>query len=91
MQRTSTESIISSREFNQDLGKAKRAAKAGPVVITDRGKPAFVLMKHEDYTRLSGTPPKRTLFDMLAQDGPEADFDFDPPKLNIVLRIPEFD
>jgi prevent-host-death family protein len=91
MQRMRTESVISSREFNQDVGRAKRAAQAGPVVITDRGKPAFVLMQHEDYRRLAGTLPKRNLFDLLAQDEPEADFDFDPPKLNIVLQVPEFD
>ncbi len=30
---------LSSREFNQDTSKAKRAAKKGPVFITDRGHP----------------------------------------------------
>ena len=33
---------ISSREFNQDVSKAKRAAEQGPVFITDRGTPAHV-------------------------------------------------
>ena len=55
MQRHQLPNTMSSREFNQDLAKAKRAAKQGPVTITDRGKPAFVLMKHQDYLRLSGT------------------------------------
>ena len=45
---------ISSREFNQDIGKAKRAAAQGPVVITDRGKPAHVLLSIEAYNRLTG-------------------------------------
>jgi prevent-host-death family protein len=71
---------LSSREFNQDVGKAKRAAKKGPVVITDRGKPAFVLMRHDDYRRLSGGK-KVTLFDLVGQTGPEADFEFEPPRL----------
>ncbi len=34
---------ISSREFNQDTSKAKKAAEKGPVYITDRGRPAHVL------------------------------------------------
>lgn len=45
---------LSSREFNQDTGRAKRAATAGPVVITDRGRPAHVLLTYEDYQRLAG-------------------------------------
>jgi hypothetical protein len=28
---------ISSREFNQDTSRAKKAALQGPVIITDRG------------------------------------------------------
>jgi len=91
MPRTHLQRTISSREFNQDVGKAKRAAEEGPVIITDRGKPSFVLMRHEEYTRLLGAPPKKNLFDLLAQDEPEADFEFEPPKLNIGLRVPDFD
>jgi hypothetical protein len=30
---------VTSREFNQDTGRAKRAAQDGPVYITDRGHP----------------------------------------------------
>jgi prevent-host-death family protein len=81
---------VTSREFNQDVGKAKRAAEYGPVTITDRGRPAFVLMKHEDYLRLSGGT--KSLVDMLADDRPEADFDFEFPRLSgdWGLRIPDF-
>jgi hypothetical protein len=43
-----------SRKFNQDVGRAKRAANLGPVVITDRGRPAYVLMRHETDRRLAG-------------------------------------
>ena len=53
---------MSSREFNQDVAKAKRAAQHGPVTITARGKPAYVLMRHEDFQKLSGKP--KTLFDL---------------------------
>ena len=84
---------ISSREFNQDVGKAKRAAENGPVVITDRGKPAYVLMKYDEYRRTVVPKKRETLFDMLRQDGPEADFDFEPPRLgdDMGLRVPDFD
>ena len=45
---------ISSRDFNQDVGKAKRAASNGPVIITDRGKPAHVLLSIAEYQKLTG-------------------------------------
>lgn len=45
---------LSSREFNQDTGRAKKAAALGPVFITDRGTPAHVLLSIEAYRRLSG-------------------------------------
>ena len=77
---------ISSREFNQDVGRAKRAAEAGPVIITDRGKPAHVLLNIAEYRRLTGGGA--TLADALAQaDAP--DFDFTPPKLGPVAEIPD--
>lgn len=60
---------LSGRELNQDLGRAKRAANGGPVIITDRGRPAHVLLSFEEYKRLTGK--LRTLGDMLAAPGAE--------------------
>ena len=48
---------FTSRDFNQDTAGAKRAAKDGPVFITDRGQPAYVLMTFEAYSRLAGRLP----------------------------------
>lgn len=45
---------LSSREFNQDTSRAKKAAAQGPVFITDRGTPAHVLLSIEEYRRLAG-------------------------------------
>ena len=45
---------LSSRELNQDVGRAKKAAADGPVFITDRGKPAHVLLSIKEYRRLAG-------------------------------------
>ena len=79
--------IFTSREFNQNISGAKRAAAEGPVTITDRGLPAFVLLTHEEFARLSGK--SRNIVELLAMpDAP--DFDFDPPKIEIGLRIPDF-
>jgi prevent-host-death family protein len=44
---------VSSREFNQDTGRAKRAARRGPVVITDRGRPSHVLLTFDEFNRLA--------------------------------------
>ena len=45
---------LSSRELNQDIGRAKRAARDGPVIITDRGKPVYVLLSFDEYQRIIG-------------------------------------
>lgn len=79
---------MTSRELNQDIGRAKREAQQGPVFITDRGKPAHVLLSIEDYRRLTGK--RRTLGEALAMPG-VADIDFDPPRLHDVPRIPDLD
>lgn len=70
--------MMSSREFNQDVSRAKRAAEEGPVVITDRGVPAYVLLSHQEYLRLTGGGP--TLRDLLAQPDGD-DIEFDPPRM----------
>lgn len=45
---------IRAREFNQDVSAAKRAAEKEPVIITDRGRPAYVLLSISEYSRLRG-------------------------------------
>ncbi len=65
---------LSSRDFNQDTSRAKKAAAEGPVFITDRGKPAHVLLSIEEYRRLSGQ--RRNIVDALSMPG-LADIDFD--------------
>lgn len=84
---------ISSREFNQNTGRAKQAADLGPVVITDRGEPAYVLMTYEDFKELSpadATTKPRTLAD-LHDARPEANFDFEFPRLQWQMREIDFD
>lgn len=46
---------LSSSEFNQDIGLAKRASLSGPVFITDRGKRAHVFLTIDEYQALTDT------------------------------------
>jgi prevent-host-death family protein len=70
---------LSSREFNQDTGRAKKAAAAGPVFITDRGRPSHVLLSIEDYRRL--TESATSIVDLLAMPAELAAIEFEPPRL----------
>lgn len=74
---------VTSRELNQDIGRAKRAAQGGPVIITDRGRPAHVLLTIEDYRRLTGDT--RNLVEALAMPG-LSEIDFAPEPARIEAR-----
>lgn len=71
---------LSGREFNQDIAKAKRAAEKGPVIITDRGNPAFVLQRYDDWRRQAGARPGVSLLEALA-DPAGASIEFEPPRV----------
>jgi prevent-host-death family protein len=64
-----TITTLSSRQFNQDASKAKKAACTGPVFITDRGRPAHVLLTFDEYKKLTGGHEK--IADLLAMPGIE--------------------
>lgn len=74
---------LSSREFNQDTSGAKKAADHGPVFITDRGRPAYVLLNIEEYLQLTGSAV--SLVDALVMDD-TADIDFEPQRADITPR-----
>ncbi len=69
---------LTSREFNQDVARAKRAADKGPVIITDRGRPAWVLMRHDAYQRL--VDQELGIRALLAHPESE-DVEFEPPRI----------
>jgi len=69
---------LTSREFNQHVSGAKLAAKHGPVFITDRGRPAHVLLSIEDYRKMAEA--EMTIMDALSQED-VPDFEFDPPRM----------
>jgi prevent-host-death family protein len=79
---------VSSRQFNQDISSAKRAAQDGPVIVTDRGVPAYVLLTHDAYQRLTGAGP--SIRALLEQPGIE-DVEFEPLRLESLFRPEELD
>jgi len=74
---------LSSRELNHDVSRAKKAAKRGPVVITDRGKPSHVLITYSEFERLTGK--RRNLVDALSMPGLST-IELDPPRAEIAPR-----
>jgi prevent-host-death family protein len=78
LKRSAIITTMTSREFNQDAGRAKRAAKGGPVFITDRGEPAHVLLTIEEYRKLSCA--NKNMVEMLACPSSEY-ISFDPVKV----------
>jgi len=78
-----TVTTLSSRVLNQDVTKAKKATKNGPVFITDRGKPAHVLLSIEEYQRLTGG--RRKIADLLAMSDVE-DIELEIPLLRDLAR-----
>lgn len=74
---------VSSREFNQNVSGAKRAASNGPVIITDRGRPAHVLLTIEAYQKLR--QKTANIVDLLTMPG-IADIAVEPPRVGRIAR-----
>ena len=81
---------FSSRDFTRDVSAAKRAAGDGPVFITDRGRPAFALLKIEDYYRMAGQSGPSLLEVMDSIPGGTG-IDFEPPRLDLQIQAAPLD
>jgi prevent-host-death family protein len=68
---------LSSREFNQDTGGAKKAAEKGPVYITDRGRPSHVLLTFADYERLARN--QASIIELLSEPAGVEDIELELP------------
>lgn len=79
---------ISSREFNQDTSGAKKAAENGPVYITDRGRPAHVLLTFDAYEELVGL---HRVLDLLAEPEGVEDIELTIPSSDDPARPATFD
>lgn len=82
---------FSSRDFTRDVSAAKRATLDGPVFITDRGRPAFALLKIDGYYRIAGQSKSSLLDVMNSIPGGGNDIDFDPPSLDLQVQGASFD
>ena len=69
---------FTSRQFNQDPSSVKRAAKNGPVKITERGVVAFMMMNIDDYLEITGKTS--TIIDLVSA----------PDTQDIQLDVPKF-
>ena len=76
--------VVSSRDFNQDVSHAKRAARIEPVFITDRGRPTHVLMSIENFKNLTGQT--ESMVDLLAM--PDS-IEVEPARTDAWDRRPE--
>ncbi len=81
--------VISSREFNQGTSAAKRAARDGPVYVTDRGRLSHVLLSYEDYQELTKGQPRLT--DLLSRTPGAGEVDMDTSRLDDPPRSVSFD
>lgn len=79
---------FSSREFNQRASEVKKAADHGPVFITDRGRPAYVLLTIEDYRAL--TAPRQNIAALLAMPD-VGDFELPIPPRRDLPKAAELD
>jgi prevent-host-death family protein len=80
---------LTSREFNQDTGGAKRAAQSGPVYITDRGRPSHVLLTFESYKRLAAN--QTSMIELLSEPRGIEDIDFEIPVIGDAAEPARFD
>jgi prevent-host-death family protein len=71
---------MSARDFNRDVSAAKRAADDAPVVITDRGRAAYVLLSAPTYEQLTD---KCSIVDWLQM---RDDTEFEPARLTSLPR-----
>jgi prevent-host-death family protein len=79
---------FSSRELNQALNQVKKSALSGPVIITDRGRPAHVMMSYAEYQRLTGKPV--SIVQRLSSPSAD-DVDFEPEKISVGIKPAELD
>ncbi len=45
---------LSSQQFYRKISAAKKAAQSGPVIITNRGRPEYVLLTYLEYQKMLG-------------------------------------
>ena len=57
--------VMTNQEFKQNVNQAQNAAQTEPVIITDRGEPAYVLMTYAEYEKTLQSKSVRSSLDAL--------------------------
>lgn len=71
--------IMTSREFNQRSSQAQKYALEEPVIITNRGTPAFVLMSYTEYEKVQQVKPFRSALEaLLPIDNDDVELELQP-------------
>jgi prevent-host-death family protein len=81
-------STLTVTEVNQNFSRARNALEGGPVIITERGKPAFVLMTYDAFAARHGTRP--SLLQRIDVPGTE-EIDLEPPRLATGFQAADVD
>lgn len=78
---------FSSSEFTRDVSAAKKATIQGPVFITDRGRPAYALLKIDDYYKIARKNDRSLLALMDGIPGGD-DIEFEALSVQITTKSP---
>ena len=89
-----TIATMNSRTFARDAAAVKRAAQQGPVIITERGKPALAVLCIEEYYRLTGQTGGPSLLQAMqaleAPAGVELELPGRADATGFAARVPDF-
>lgn len=71
--------VMTNQEFKQNVSQAQKAAHTEPVIIIDRGEPAYVLMTYTEYEKnVHRNKPFISIADALCPSDPNvADIDLE--------------
>lgn len=90
-----TIATMNSRTFARDAAAIKRAAQQGPVIITERGKPALAVLNIEEYYRLTGQTGGPSLLQAMQGLPASEEVDLELPERgageSLHGRVPAFD
>ncbi|MEQ9346002.1 MAG: type II toxin-antitoxin system Phd/YefM family antitoxin [Thalassospira sp.] len=78
-----TKTVFTDDQVIKNFAKARKAAQAGPVVITTASKPSHVLMTFDAYRRLIAD--NRSIAERFHYPG-AADISFEPAKAQILSK-----
>ena len=86
--------VMTNQEFKQNVSQAQKAAHTEPVIIIDRGEPAYVLMTYTEYEKnVHRNKPFISIADALCPSDPNvADIDLElKPRSRAQRRPADFE